>query len=209
MLGKGIQGLTADTVCMPVGIDKVYPFLAAVTACRAVKEGIGTGIGLVEERDEIILHSGLLVHVKPELPIHGFQLVACLVHMTILLQFGPAVKGIPGNFLRICLIGFGGSKGIITEASDQRGIHGADEDAGIREPGGNRLIIPPGVFHADLCIAVQSSDNLDQRTYAGLSMPEITGLENDLLSRLKDCHSALALGNINTNCVHGNHSFKI
>ena len=129
--------------------------------------------------------------------------------MTILLQFGPAVKGIPGNFLRIRLIGFGGSKGIIAEASDQCGVYSADEDAGIREPGGDRFIIPPGVFHTDFCIAVQSSDNLDQRTYAGLSMPEITGLENDLLSRLKYCHGTLAFRNINTNCVHGNYSFKI
>ncbi len=56
---------------------------------------------------------------------------------------------------------------------------------------------------------IQPSDNLNQRTYAGLSMTEITGVENDLFARLKDCHGALAFGNINTNCVHENHSFKI
>lgn len=46
MLGKGIQGFAADIVHMPVGTDKISPVLVAVTVCRAVKEGIGTRIGL-------------------------------------------------------------------------------------------------------------------------------------------------------------------
>ena len=57
---------------MPVCIDKVHPFLAAVTAYRAGKEVIGAGIGLVEKSNEVVLHGCLLIHVEPELPVHGF-----------------------------------------------------------------------------------------------------------------------------------------
>ena len=56
---------------MPVCIDKVHPFLAAVTAYRAGKEVIGAGIGLVEKSNEVVLHGCLLIHVEPELPVHG------------------------------------------------------------------------------------------------------------------------------------------
>lgn len=58
---KGIQGLAADTVHMPVGMDEIHLFLAAVTACRAVKEGIGTRAGLLNEGDEVIFHGSFLI----------------------------------------------------------------------------------------------------------------------------------------------------
>ncbi len=55
MLGEGAERFPADAVHMPVGVDKIYPFLAAVTAGRTVKEIIGSRECLVKKRDEIVL----------------------------------------------------------------------------------------------------------------------------------------------------------
>ena len=60
---------------MPVGVDKIHPFLPAVAASRAVKEVICSQIRLIKEGNEIILHRGLLVHIESELPIHGFEFI--------------------------------------------------------------------------------------------------------------------------------------
>ena len=71
-----LQGHFTDTVHMPVCRCKINPFLAAVTACRTVKVSINTRIGLVKDADKIILHSRLVLHVKAELTVHGFKLIA-------------------------------------------------------------------------------------------------------------------------------------
>jgi len=42
MLCEGVEGLPADTLHMPVGVDKIHPFLAAVAAGWAVKEAVGS-----------------------------------------------------------------------------------------------------------------------------------------------------------------------
>ena len=56
---------------MPVGMDKVHPFLAAIAACRAVKEVIGARKGLVKQGNEVVFHGSLLCHVETELAVHG------------------------------------------------------------------------------------------------------------------------------------------
>ncbi len=61
---------------MPVGGCKINPFLAAVTACRTVKVSINARIGLVKDADEVILHGCLVLHIKAELTVHGFKLIA-------------------------------------------------------------------------------------------------------------------------------------
>ena len=71
-----LQGHFTDTVHMPVCRCKINPFLAAVTACRTVKVSIHTRIGLVKDADKIILHSCFVLHVKAELTVHGFKLIA-------------------------------------------------------------------------------------------------------------------------------------
>ena len=76
MVDKGIQGHFTDTVHMPVCRCKINPFLAAVTACRTVKVSINTRIGLVKDADKVILHSRLVLHVKAELTVYGFKLIA-------------------------------------------------------------------------------------------------------------------------------------
>ena len=43
---------------------------------RTVKVSINTRIGLVKDADKIIFHSCLMLHVKAELAIHGFELIA-------------------------------------------------------------------------------------------------------------------------------------
>ncbi len=57
---------------MPVGMDEIHPFLAAVASCGAVKEIIGARIGLVKKGNEVILHCSFLGHEKAELPVHCF-----------------------------------------------------------------------------------------------------------------------------------------
>lgn len=84
-------------------MDEVHPYLAAIAAGRAVKEVIGVKVGLVKQGDKVALHGSLLSHIEPELPVHGFELVACFVHASILLQFSPAVKGIACDFLESAL----------------------------------------------------------------------------------------------------------
>lgn len=72
MLRKGLQRLAAYTVHMPVGVDKIYPFLVAIASCGAVKEIVGTRIGQVKQGDKVVLHCGFLGHIEAKLPVHGF-----------------------------------------------------------------------------------------------------------------------------------------
>ena len=57
---------------MPVGMNEIYPFLAAVIAGRTVKEVINARVSLIQQGDEVILVRGFLFHVEAELVIHDF-----------------------------------------------------------------------------------------------------------------------------------------
>ena len=59
---------------MPVSVNEVHPFLAAVLAGRAVEIGIGAWIGLVGGTDQIVFHGGFVFHVEIKLAVHGFKL---------------------------------------------------------------------------------------------------------------------------------------
>ena len=194
---------------MPVGMDEVHPFLAAVAACRAVKEVIGTRKCLVQQGNEVVLHGGLLCHVEAELAVHGFELVACFIHASILLQFRPAVKGITCDFFGISLVGLGRAQGIVPEVLDEHGINGADKDTGIGKPCGDRLIVSSRMLHADLRFPVKSPDVLDQGIDIGLGMGDVAGRHENNIARLADRDSALTFGNINTNSVHNGYSFEM
>ena len=122
---------------MPVGIDKVHPFLGAVTAGRAVKEVIGAGIGLIQKGNKIVFHGSFLVHIETELPVHCLSWLRVLSMLPYCFSFAPAVKSITGDFLGIGLIRFGRTERVVTEIPDQDGIDSADKDAGVREPVGN------------------------------------------------------------------------
>ena len=54
----------------------ILAFLAAIAAAGAVENLVGSGEGLVEKRNEVVFHGGLLIHVEAKLPVHGFQLVS-------------------------------------------------------------------------------------------------------------------------------------
>ena len=207
MLGKRREGSAAYTVYMPVCVDKIHPFLAAVTACRAVKEIVCARIGLVKQGNEVILHGGLLCHIEAELAVHSFEVVACFIHISILLQFCPPVKSIACNLFGICLIGLRGAQGIIPELLDEDGINGTDKNTGIRKPCGNRLVVSPSVFHADFCLSVQTPDLFDQVIDSRLGVWNITGRHKDNITGSADGDGALAFRNINTNSVHNRYSF--
>ena len=57
---------------MPVGMNEIYPFLAAVIAGRTVKEIIGSRISLVDQRNEIVFHCSFLSHIESKLSVHSF-----------------------------------------------------------------------------------------------------------------------------------------
>lgn len=161
MLRKGLQRLAAYTVHMPVGVDKIHSFLGAVTAGRTVKEVIGSGIGLIQKGNEVVFHGSFLVHIETELPIHCFELIACFIHASILLQFCPSVKSISCDFFGIRLVRLGRAEGIISEIPDEDRIYGTDKDAGVGKPGGKRLVVSARVFHAGFCLAVKALDLFD------------------------------------------------
>ena len=98
---------------------------------------------------------------------------------------------------------------VIAELFDQHGVHCTDEDAGIGEPSGDRLVVSSGVLHADLSLTIQVPDDPDQSINIRLCMSEVTGLKDDLISRPADRNSAFAFRNIDTNCVHELYSFEI
>ena len=148
---------------MPVGIDKVYPFLAAVTAGRTVKEVVGTGIGLIQKANEVVFHGSFLIHIETELTVHCFELVACFIHASILLEFCPAVKSITGDFFRIRFIRLWGAEKVFSEIADKDGIDSTDKDAGVREPVCNRFIVSASMLHAGFCFAVKAFDPFNER----------------------------------------------
>ena len=75
---KGSEAHAPHTVHMPKGCGKVHPLLAGILADRAVKQGVDTGIGLVQKSDEIVLHHHL--GVQTLLPVQRFQLHSNCVH---------------------------------------------------------------------------------------------------------------------------------
>ena len=177
MLRRGLQRLAAYAVHMPVGIDKVPPFLAAVTAGRAVKEVIGAGIGLIQKGNEVVFHGSFLAHIETELPVHCFELAACFIHASILLQFCPAVKSITGDF-------FGNppypslerTRGESSPKSLIRmGVTALTEMPASESQVGNRFIVSAGVFHADFGFAVKAFDQHDESVDGGLGVGDVAG----------------------------------
>ena len=104
-----------------------------------------------------------------------FKLVACFIHAFILLQFCPTVKSVTGDFFRIRLICLGSTQRIITKILDKDGIYSTDKDAGIREPGSNRLIVSASVLHAGFGFVVQAFDLLNEGVDSGLGVWNIAG----------------------------------
>ena len=146
---------------MPVGVNKIHPFLAAVAAGGTVKEVVRARVRLVEQCNEVVLHGSFLCHKEAELPVHCFELVACFIHASILLQFCPSVKSISCDFFGIRLVRLGRAEGIISEIPDEDRIYGTDKDAGVGKPGGKRLVVSARVFHAGFCLAVKALDLFD------------------------------------------------
>lgn len=107
---------------MLVGVDKAHPFLGAVTAGRAVKEVLGSGIGLIQKGNEFVFYGSFLIYIETELAVHWFELVVYFIHASILLQFCLAVKSITGDFFRIRFIRLWNTQRVISEIPDQEGI---------------------------------------------------------------------------------------
>ena len=101
-LGKGSEAHVPHTAHVPKGRGKVHPLLASILTDGTVKEGVDTGIGLVQEGDEVVFHHRLGLGVQALLPVQRFQLHTNCVHRSMLAQFRPVVKPIdPGDILAI------------------------------------------------------------------------------------------------------------
>ena len=80
-LCKGTEAHRADIIDVPKRTYIIHPFLRAIRSGRAFKIGVGTGIALIDERDEIVLAGSLLLHAEGKLSIQGFEL--CMLWSSI------------------------------------------------------------------------------------------------------------------------------
>ena len=88
-----------------VGAATLYHmYQAAVLTDGAVKEGVDTGIGLIQRGDEVVLHHRPGFGVQTMLPVQRFQLHTNRVHRSILAQFYPVVKPVASNLPSIRLV---------------------------------------------------------------------------------------------------------
>ena len=120
------QAHTPYAVHMPEGRNKIHPFLRPILADRAVKEGVHTGIGLVQKSDEVVFHHCLCFGIQITLPVQRFQLVTNCIHGSILPQFHPVVKAIFRNFLGISLVGLDLTQRVISIILDEFRVHCTD-----------------------------------------------------------------------------------
>lgn len=70
---------------MPIGVDKIQSFLAAITAGRAVKAVVSTTKSLVKEGKGVVVNSCFMIHVEAERPVPSLKVVVHFVYMVILL----------------------------------------------------------------------------------------------------------------------------
>ena len=68
-LGKCDRTHVPNTVYMPERRGKVHPFLRPVLPDGATEQGVHAGIGLVQKRDEIVLHHRLRLGIQIALPV--------------------------------------------------------------------------------------------------------------------------------------------
>ena len=81
------------------------------------------------------------------------------------------------------------------------GIYRADKDPGVGQDTQDWLVVSAGTFHDCPCLALQGQDVISKVAQPSGRMCDIEGLPDNGASRLQDRHGALALGNINTDCV--------
>ena len=110
-------------------------------------------------------------------------------------------KRIPGNLLGISRIGLDLTDGVVTEVFDQMGVYRADKDPGIGEGTEDWLMISASALHHRLRLAIQGQDVISKAFQLTGRVCNIEGFPDNSTSRLQDRHGALALRNINTDCV--------
>ena len=208
-LCKGRKAHSADIIDVPKRTDIIHPFLRAVRSGGAFKIGVGTGIDLIDEGDEIVLAGRLLLHAEGKLPIQGFELCTCGIHACMLTQIDSVVKGIPRNLLGISFIRLDLAQRVVSEVLDELWIDGADEKVGGGKPLEQRLVVTPRVLHDDARICTKSVDKGDEFLNAALGVEHLEEAGKELSTRRKGDDRAFALGDINTDRVHVNPSKTI
>ena len=64
------------------------------------------------------------------------------------------------------------------------------------------------MLHTNLCLTLQAFDGGDEIIDGGLCVTVIPWRQDNYIARLANRDSALAFGNIDTNCVHETISFE-
>ena len=165
---------------------QIPPFLAAITADMTVKEVIGSRIGLIQKENEVVFHGSFLTHIETKLPVHCFELVACFIHASILLQFCPAIKSITGDFFRIRFICLWSTRGESFSISLIRmGVSALTEMTVLERQVCNRFIVSSGVFHADFGFAIKAFDLHNKSVDSGLGVGDIAGRQRTTSSVLR------------------------
>ena len=195
-LGKGGEAHASHTVHMPKGCGKVHPLLAAILTDRAVEQVVDTGIGLIQEGDEVVFHHRFSLGVQALLPIQRFQLHTNRVHRSMLAQFRPVVKPIASNLPGICLVSLYFAQGVVPVILDEFRIDRADKDALLREKAGHWLIVPPGVLHDHPCLTVQAFQVVCQLLEFTAGVTNSKWLCHHFPKGTENRYHALSFGNI-------------
>ena len=193
---------TPNTVCVPKRRGKVHPLLRPILTGRAAEQGVDTGIGLVQEGDEVVLHRGFHLGVQSVLPVQRFQLVTNCVHGSILPQFPPVVKTVFRNFPRISLVRFDLAQGVVPIILNELRVHRADIQPSIVEVLSHRFIVPPGMLHDHPRLTVQAFQVVCQLLEFTAGVTHWKRFCHHLAQRPYDRYHALPFGNINPHCVH-------
>ena len=205
-LRKGGKTHRADIIDVPKGRNIVHPLLRAVRSCGAFKIGVGTGIDLIGEGDEVVLAGSSLPHTEGKLPIHGFELCACGIHACMLRQIAPVVKGITSNLLGIGFIRLDAAQRVVSKILDEFWVDGRYEKIGSGKPLEQQLVVTSCVLHDDARISTKRVDKGDEFLDATLGVEHLEGAGKELSAGPEHGDHAFSLGDINTDCVHENPS---
>ena len=201
-LREGGLAHTPDTVYVPKRRGKVHPLLRPILTGRAAEQGVDTGVGLIQEGDEVVLHRGFHLGVQSVLPVQRFQLVTNHIHGSILPQFSPVVKAIFRNFLGIGLVGLDLAQRVVSIVLDKFRIHRADVQPRVMEELSHRLIVPSGMLHDYPRLTVQAFQVVCQLLEFTAGVTHSKRFCHHLAQRPHNRYHALPLGNINPRCVH-------
>ena len=116
---------------------------------------VGTGVDLLQKRDQIVAQCGLGLARQLELAVHGLEVVTNRIHRGILRQNLPFVKCKARDFHRVRLIRLHPADvdPVLVILDGQRIDRGHEDASAVHGPR-ERFVVPSRVFHDDPDLAV-------------------------------------------------------